>query len=553
MPIPPPEPKPALEHPETPSLAVGIPRLDARWERASRSPPRDRRPTCSSRSSRSSRSGSTSSRSSGPRSTLDMRPPMIVVDNYLDFILARNKGGAWGLLQRRARSSAVRSSSSSRRCDRLHRHALLAPPAAAARAQVGPAARPRRRARQRLRSHPLRVRHRLHRRATSRASGIEHHWPTFNVADIAICVGVGADGDRHAGRQESAEAQRDRATLRRTTRRRRPESPEPADAEAAKPCEARALQLFGVGFPSYFVLLLTGFLFATASGALWAKRIGRDPDVIVDLGLAMLLAGVVGSRILHVLADGYFWDYVHLCTDPGKRGLAARQGDVRLAPITTASGTRRRTVSPGQRRLLRVGEVLGGRAHVLRRLHRRVARRGLPAPARSLPVLEGRRHGGLRRSRSGSRSGAWAACSRAAASARAASCRGRSSFPPRSPASESQVKLHVLASTKRRGATAVHPTQIYESVASLAIAAVCLLVVHPRKRYDGQVFVAFLVLYAVARFLLEFLRRDDRGGLARSLDVAADRRRARGRRAVHAMLDRTFLARTSQLEHIMGA
>ena len=21
--------------------------------------------------------------------------------------------------------------------------------------------------------------------------GIEHHWPTFNVADIAICVGVG--------------------------------------------------------------------------------------------------------------------------------------------------------------------------------------------------------------------------------------------------------------------------------------------------------------------------------------------------------------------------
>jgi phosphatidylglycerol:prolipoprotein diacylglycerol transferase len=38
--------------------------------------------------------------------------------------------------------------------------------------------------------------------------------------------------------------------------------------------------------------------------------------------------------------------------------------------------------------------------------------------------------------------------------------------------------------------------------------------VHPRKRYDGQVFAAFLALYAVARFVLEFLRRDDRGGLA---------------------------------------
>ncbi len=31
--------------------------------------------------------------------TLDMRPPLVVVDKYMDFILARNKGGAWGLLQ----------------------------------------------------------------------------------------------------------------------------------------------------------------------------------------------------------------------------------------------------------------------------------------------------------------------------------------------------------------------------------------------------------------------------------------------------------------------
>jgi len=59
----------------------------------------------------------------------------------------------------------------------------------------------------------------------------------------------------------------------------------------------------------------------------------------------------------------------------------------------------------------------------------------------------------------------------------------------------------------------VHPTQVYESAASLAIAAACLVWVHPRKRYDGQVFATFLALYAVARFLLEFLRRDDRGGL----------------------------------------
>src|SRR5581483_10199606 len=73
---------------------------------------------------------------------------------------------------------------------------------------------------------------------------------------------------------------------------------------------------FGIAFPSYFVLLLTGFFFATAAGVLWARRIGQNGDVIVDLGLAMLLAGVAGGRILHVIADGHFDDYVHLCTDP---------------------------------------------------------------------------------------------------------------------------------------------------------------------------------------------------------------------------------------------
>jgi phosphatidylglycerol:prolipoprotein diacylglycerol transferase len=48
---------------------------------------------------------------------------------------------------------------------------------------------------------------------------------------------------------------------------------------------------------------------------------------------------------------------------------------------------------------------------------------------------------------------------------------------------------------------------------SFGIAAFCLLWLHGRKRYDGQVFVAFLGLYAAGRFLLELLRDDDRGGL----------------------------------------
>lgn len=71
-------------------------------------------------------------------------------------------------------------------------------------------------------------------------------------------------------------------------------------------------RFFDVSAPSYFMLLLSGFLFATTMGVVWARRIGENPDVIVDLGLFTLLVGGAGARILHVIADGYFWDYVHL-------------------------------------------------------------------------------------------------------------------------------------------------------------------------------------------------------------------------------------------------
>ena len=76
--------------------------------------------------------------------------------------------------------------------------------------------------------------------------------------------------------------------------------------------------LFGYDVSSYMLLIAVGFVFATAMGAIWVRRVGQNPDVIVDLGLASVVAGLVGARLLHVLADGYFWDYVHLCTDPGR-------------------------------------------------------------------------------------------------------------------------------------------------------------------------------------------------------------------------------------------
>ena len=57
----------------------------------------------------------------------------------------------------------------------------------------------------------------------------------------------------------------------------------------------------------------------------------------------------------------------------------------------------------------------------------------------------------------------------------------------------------------------LHPVQAYESIVCLVLFAF-LVWLSRRKRFDGEVLIAYSVLYAVARFLLEYLRGDaDRG------------------------------------------
>ncbi len=54
----------------------------------------------------------------------------------------------------------------------------------------------------------------------------------------------------------------------------------------------------------------------------------------------------------------------------------------------------------------------------------------------------------------------------------------------------------------------VYPTQIFSSIADLAIFFILLLRMK-KKQYDGQAVIYYLFLYGVARFFLEFLRADN--------------------------------------------
>jgi len=60
--------------------------------------------------------------------------------------------------------------------------------------------------------------------------------------------------------------------------------------------------------------------------------------------------------------------------------------------------------------------------------------------------------------------------------------------------------------------TYLHPTQLYESFAMLLV-FFFLLWLHKRKRFSGQVILAYALLYSMIRFGIEFVRDDPRGDI----------------------------------------
>ncbi len=58
----------------------------------------------------------------------------------------------------------------------------------------------------------------------------------------------------------------------------------------------------------------------------------------------------------------------------------------------------------------------------------------------------------------------------------------------------------------------LHPTQLYESF-SMLLVFFFLLWLHKRKRFSGQVILAYALLYAIIRFAIEFVRDDPRGDI----------------------------------------
>ena len=273
---------------------------------------------------------------------------------------------------------------------------------------------------------------------------------------------------------------------------------------------------FDITLPAYFTLLMIGITAGILVAHREGLRRGMDGNAILVNGLLMLICGLVGARILHVLADGHFMEYVHLCTDPDQlKGLAlaggrhcasdaqclqAGLGDL-CEPV---SGLCRQS-----RDCLRVFKIwYGGYVFYgglllcipvgiwfLRRrgqsvwAHGDVAGIGIP-----LGLVFGRLGCFL------------AGC-----------CFGGTTdgltgivFPRNSPAWDRHFK-DGLVNAASAHPLAVHPTQLYEAGATLLISLWCLWVYRRARHFRGEVFFHFVALYAIFRIAVEFIRADDRG------------------------------------------
>jgi phosphatidylglycerol---prolipoprotein diacylglyceryl transferase len=220
-------------------------------------------------------------------------------------------------------------------------------------------------------------------------------------------------------------------------------------------------ELFGTSFGpftlhTYGVLLAVAFIAGLAIASRHARRAQLDPDKITDLAVYVLIAGLVGAKLGLLLVE---WDYY----SKNWRELFSllQSGGVfyggLIAAFPVAWWYSRKHALPGWR----AADAL--------------------APA----VVFGQAIGRL---------GCYAA----------GCCFGK-------PASVAwAVTFRDLYAARAVGTpmdTPLHPTQLYESGATLLI-FFFLLAVAKRKRFDGQVALTYVLLYSVARFVIEFFRGD---------------------------------------------
>jgi len=216
--------------------------------------------------------------------------------------------------------------------------------------------------------------------------------------------------------------------------------------------------LFSIGpltLHTYGLLIAIGFIAGLIVAVRIGKRHGIDSQYIMDLGLILIISGVIGSRIFYVLLNVSY--YLKNPFDVLKlwQGGLVFSGGLLGAVIAGAFYIRRHGYDIWQ-----MGDIF--------------------APAIVIAQAIGR-----------------VGCFMAGC------CYGKPTSLPWGATftnPESIAPLHIP----------LHPTQLYDSLSNFII-FIIVMSLGARKKFNGQVFIWFLILHSTARLLIEKFRGDDRG------------------------------------------
>ena len=222
-------------------------------------------------------------------------------------------------------------------------------------------------------------------------------------------------------------------------------------------------ELFSVGpvtIYSYGMLLAASYLLGLWLAMRRAKRWGLDANRILDLGIYIIIAALVGAKLLLLVVD-----FEQFSNSPADLLSLARSGGVFYGGLIVA--------------------VLVGVWYV--------TRHGLPlwttcdlfAPGIALGHVTGR-----------------LGCLAAGC------CYGR---PAEIPWAITFMNPLAAANVGTPLGIPLHPTQIYEAGAELLILGLLLGTERRGRPFPGRTFWAYMLLYAVSRFVIEIYRGDPRG------------------------------------------
>lgn len=214
--------------------------------------------------------------------------------------------------------------------------------------------------------------------------------------------------------------------------------------------------IFGLEIKAYGFFIAIAFLAGIQLAAYFIKKDGEDPEPLYDLSLYLLISAILGARLLEVIVN--YKDYIDSPLDMFK---------IWNGGLTFYGGL--------------IATVIVGKIYVKKHKLDFFKYGDYIAPSMAFGYMFGR-------------TGCFfAGCCYGKAAAVGHFC---------------QTFTHAESFAPKN--VCLYPTQLYGALSALFI-GIILLIMRKHHSFKGQLFLLFFILYAPARFAIEFLRNDTRG------------------------------------------